>query len=179
MFPYCTDYTWKEGLPYPKDDVDPSKEQTTYRIVHDPYHKRITIERYTNGRFDCVGYDSALLDFRHLSEATQTAWRQKVEEERTLLYDEHDRLLLIETYQFDQGRCIICQLAAPQGIPIGQQRLYYEDRKDPFSGVVLSDLFLKPVLLKRYALSSDGEFTTLLEERWDLLGDEYAKSDHQ
>jgi len=170
MFPYCSDYTWQDGLPTPLDRVEPASTEECYRVVHDPYRKRVTLERYRLGRFDGVGYDSALLDFRNLGEAQQTAWRKEMEEERGIIRDENDRALLIETYEFEGERCRSCHLTSPQGISIGVQRLYYEDFGDSFSGVVLLDAWEHPVLLKRYALSSDGTYGKLLEERWDMQG---------
>jgi len=42
----------------------------------DPYRKRISLEKHKEGHFDSVIYDSALLNFRHLTVEEQTAWHE-------------------------------------------------------------------------------------------------------
>ncbi len=166
MFPYCSDYTWRDGLPYPNDHVSLAGQAVCYRVVHDPYHKRVSLERYQNGQFDAVGYDSALLDFRQLGETQQALWRA----EDGLVRDENDRVILRESYDFEGDRCRQCVMCSPQGIPVAVQKIYYEDLGDAFSGVILYDPWDRPVLLKRYRLSSDAQFGELLEERWMMDG---------
>lgn len=174
MFPYFTDYYWKDGQPVARDQVSVDQMkglQEAYRFVHDSYHKHLTLEHYKEGRFAGVIYDSRLLDYRHLkNEAFQHAWRKERLEEtesqvQSVLFDETDRVAMIETYRFEEGRCISCEMTSPHGIPVGTQRLYYDG---PFIGVVLFDANDHPVLAKRYRLGPDQQFSKLEETIWNL-----------
>ena len=67
MFKYYSDYYWKDGKPYGKDEINPNQSPFAYKIVQDPYFKRFSIEKYRQEHFEKNVYDSILLDFRHLS----------------------------------------------------------------------------------------------------------------
>jgi hypothetical protein len=175
MFPFGSDYVWRDGVPQLVDRVDLAQTKCSFRLVHDPYHKRFTLERYIDGEFDSVGYDSALLDFRSLSEANQMAWGREVKPDHAIIRDEHDRVVLVERYGFENDRARTTKLISPQGTLIGTQHIYYEDLGDSFSGVVLFDPWDHAVLLKKYALSDDGEFSTLLCEQWNMEAFSYGK----
>lgn len=172
MSQHYTDYVWKQGLPYGINTAS-STENITYKIVSDPYHKRNSIERYVDGNFKDVVYDSALFDFRQLKLGEQLSWQKTsvAETENTAIChirNQDDRLVLIEKYTFIKDRCKECHAFSPQGIPISVQKIYYTALNDPFNGVVLFDANDHPVMLKKYKIDeASGEFSDLLEEEWD------------
>ncbi len=74
MTKYYLDYFWKNGRPQGLKQVSFEQfqlEKNTYKVVADPYYKRISVERYSLGMFEGVVYDSALFNFRHLKPAEQ------------------------------------------------------------------------------------------------------------
>lgn len=175
MTKHYRDYVWKEGIPYGIEVVTENAD-LSYKIVMDPYRKRIGIEKYmSHGRFAELIYDSAFLDFRHLKPAQQLAWQKTILEETpsmviSAIRNQDDRLVLLETYTFEGGYCRQCIARAPHGVCLSRQQMYYTALHDPFNGVVLFDSNEHPVMFKRYASDeASGEFTDLLEEQWDML----------
>lgn len=174
MYKHYRNYFWKMGKPYGIEEVEAEKTLTSYKIISDPYFKRISIEKYQLTRFDQVIYDSVLLDFRHLTLKDQIAWRREVlneEENRTtcLLRDHDDRAVLIETLTFDRNLCGTCTTSTVQGIPVAIHRMYYREQQDTFDGVMLYDREERPVMRKCYERDPvTGEFTLLIDEEWDM-----------
>ncbi len=177
MSKHYQDYFWKNGSPYGISSFKPGESEivgATYKIVSDPYHKRISIEKYHNGEFTQVVYDSALFDFRHLQPVHQATWQKTAVSESEQLSichirNQDDRLILIEEYRFDNGLCRECRASSPQGILLSVQKIYYESLNDPFNGVILFDSNDHQVLKKRYQFDTETQqFTDLLEEQWDI-----------
>lgn len=172
MTKYFLNYIWKNGIPYGIQPIGKAGD-LAYKIPMDPYRKRISIEKCCCGQFDQVIYDSAVFDFRHLKPMEQTAWQKVIVSESESasvaeIYNQDDRLVVIETYQFDKGRCRSCVARSPHGLVVSIQRMFYTALGDPFDGVVLWDNNEHPVMLKRYACDpASGEFTDVLEEVWD------------
>ncbi len=139
----------------------------------DPYRKRIAIERYILGKFKDIIYDSAFLDFRHLKPAEHTAWQKCIlsEDEDSMvaaIYNQDDRLILMEKYMFENKLCRSCIATSAHGIPLSLQKMYYKVLGDTVNGVVLWDINNHPVMFKTYATDEiAGEFTEILEELWD------------
>lgn len=172
MFKHFKDYDWNNGRPTGLDIVDPAAAPLSYKIVSDPYFKWITIEKYHYAAFKETVYDSALLNFKKLTEVDQTAWRREVLSEEgqrinTLLRNQDDRAILFETLHFERERCRQCVTTSIHGMLLCRHRMYYRSFDDPFDGVVLYDRESKPVLTKLYEYdASTGEFTTLIKESW-------------
>lgn len=172
MLKHFKDYYWKGGIPYGISATEDLSEKN-YKIVMDPYRKRISIEVYDKSVFSEVAYDSALFDFRHLKSPEQAAW-QKVtvkDEENSmecLIRNQDDRLVFFETYWFEQGLCRDCVATSPHGYPLSKQHMFYKFLKDPINGVLLLDRHERPVMYKLYdADPHTGEFTKLLKEEWN------------
>lgn len=166
------DYVWKNRIPCGTGVVDPAQE-ASYKIVMDPYRKRVSIEHYEMGKFAGIAYDSAIFDFRKLEPIQQMAWqREAISEQPTeticLIRDQDDRIILIETQLFEKDLCRECRLVSPQGIEVSTHRIFYRSLHDPFDGVILFDANAHPVMLKRYQVGEEGNFTDLIEERWDF-----------
>lgn len=166
------DYVWKEGFPY---GIHPTTATgTSYKIVSDPYNKRVSIEEYQGDDLQRVVYDSALFDFRTLTPAHQTAWEKSVllrseNTERCLIRNQDDRAVLIEEYTFEGNRCRSCRSFSPHSILISLQSMYYTALGDSFDGVILFDANNKAVMCKKYAVDQEsGEFSALLQENWCL-----------
>jgi len=174
MSKYYRDYVWKEGIPYGIDPL-PENAEMSYKIAMDPYRKRISIEKYKKGNFSEIVYDSALLDFRHLKSAEQTAWQKVIYDEKpdqiiSHIRNQDDRLVFIETYRFEKDFCKECFAKSPHNVPISHQKMYYTSLQDAFNGVVLFDNNNHPVMFKEYQVDEGtGEFTELLEEQWDMI----------
>lgn len=173
MTKYYNDYVWINGLPY---GLSPSSttEEKSYKISMDPYRKRISIEKYKQGTFLRVIYDSALFDFRHLKPEEQTAWQKtpllEAEDMATsLIRNQDDRLILIETYHFANGLCKKSFAKSSHGIPISRQDLFYQHLGDAFNGIIMYDDNEHPIMLKVYEFDEKTlEFTNLLELQWDM-----------
>jgi hypothetical protein len=173
---YFEEYYWKNGIPQGRKKL--SDDQTalsrSYKIVSDPYGKRISLERYDQGRFHSTLYDSILLDFRKLKPVEQQRWEKSVLQESAdqsveVIRNEDDRAIYIETCIFLEGRCRECRLSSVQGILLSFHRLYYMDLGDPFNGAVLYDIQENPVMKKIYAVDPNYlHFTDLLEENWNM-----------
>lgn len=171
MISHYHDYFWKMGKPIGKINVDPFQSPLSYKIVPDPYHRRYSIEKYSFGRFDKTVYDSYLLDFRHLKSIDQMAWQKENlgDTEGNLLRNQDDRVVLKETYFFEQNLCRSCKIFSIHGIFIATSRMYYEILQDPFNGVIFFDLENRPVMKKIYQVDEDsGTFTELLSEEWNM-----------
>jgi hypothetical protein len=166
---HYTDYCWKKGVPLGIGPCEPG--EISYRIISDPYKKRISIEKYTRGSLDRVIYDSYLLDFRHLNPADQMAWRKiqlgnTEKEVRCLIHNQDDRAIVYETHYFEGERCKECHIYSVHGIFIGVQKMSYTALGDPFDGVALFDSNGHQVLLKHYKTDQEtGQFTELIEEK--------------
>lgn len=175
MTKYYRDYFWKEGIPY---GLLPIEENATleesYKIVMDPYRKRISIEKYSFGHFSNSVYDSALLNFRHLNQTEQQSWQKMPIHESAdlcecIIRDQDDRVLFIETYTFQSSLCKKCIATSPQGIILSTQAMNYKILNEKENEVILYDANNHPVLQKIYdADPLTGEFTTLLKEIRDM-----------
>lgn len=176
MSRHYRNYVWKNGLPYGilAFDGEVDFSGISYKIASDPYHKRISIEKYSEGLFDSIIYDSALFDFRHLKVGEQLAWQKTSisETESTAIChirNQDDRLILIEKYQFERGLCRECQAFSPIGALLSVQKITYQHFNDPFNGVTLYDSNHHPVMAKHYEFDeTTKEFSQLLKENWDL-----------
>jgi len=163
MLKIYKDYHWKEGAPVGEG---PHSGSSGFRIISDPYRKRLSVEQYREERFIATVYDSALFDFRLLKEEAQTAWRkEQVDETLCLIRDQDDRIVVRERYFFEEGRCRSCEAWHPCGILISKQKIFYKELHDSFNGVILYDRIGKVVLKKEYAIDEkSGEFSALLRE---------------
>lgn len=174
------DYYWRKGVPRGKDPINNDEAQTldvSYKIVDDPYHKRYSVERYENGHFNSIVYDSILLDFRHLKPAEQQGWCKETtatdENAVTcLIRNQEDRLIYLETHIFEDDVCRECSIFSPHGLLLATSRMFYRSEDDATDGVVLFDRQDRPVMYKLYEIGEDGTFTELIEEQWDLTDKE-------
>src|ERR1700761_6362264 len=113
------DYVWMGGIPYGIEAIG-AESSLCYKIPMDPYRKRISIEKYSYGKFQGVVYDSYLFDFRHLKAAEQLAWQKVIvdvgdENQVSLIRNQDDRLILQETYLFENNLCRQCRATSPHG----------------------------------------------------------------
>lgn len=58
MTKYYKDYQWKDGIPYGINPIAEITQTDSYKIIADPYFKRISIESYVKGQFSGIVYDS-------------------------------------------------------------------------------------------------------------------------
>jgi hypothetical protein len=173
---YFKEFTWIKGVPRGRGPVEADcieQEAELFKIVDDPYHKRYSVERYEKGRFHEVVYDSILLDFRHLKPAEQQGWTQEttvVDEDTVtlLIRNQDDRVIYLETHQFESSVCRECAIFSPHGILLATNRMFYKAEGDATDGVVLLDRREQPVMYKLYETGEDGQFTELIEEHWDM-----------
>lgn len=171
MLKHFKDYSWKNGIPYGFEATEDLFSKN-YKIVMDPYRKRISIEMYEKNNFSEIIYDSALLDFRHLKLPEQTAWQKTITKDEESMMEcsirnQDDRLVFFETYLFQQNLCRECLARSPHGQILSKQQMFYKLLKDPINGVLLLDRNERPVMYKLYeADSHTGEFTKLLKEEW-------------
>lgn len=167
------DYYWKNGYPYGIGVMEDLKG-VTFKIVTDPYWKRVTIERYTDGKFGSLDYDSQWLDFRKLKPENQAQWQREVLEEGpqtviSLIRDQDDRVILKEITRFDGDLCRECVVMTPTGQAISVHKMFYKTLKEEFDGVVLYDNNGKVVMKKHYSFDEPArEFTEMLKEEWDF-----------
>lgn len=168
------DYFWQKGVPKGRRKIGvPPSSAICYKIITDPYRKRFSIEQYEKGAFKQVVYDSIYLDFRRLKPSEQQGWQQEVisqsdREIVCLIRNQEERVLYREIQEFEGSFCRSCSLYAPQGLLLSIHRMSYTALGDAFDGTLLYDGHTRLVLAKRYQSSEQGEFTELLEERWDL-----------
>ncbi|MCB1118580.1 MAG: hypothetical protein KDK65_01325 [Chlamydiia bacterium] len=166
------DYYWKKGRP--RGTGTPTGE-ISYKVVQDPYFKRISVEQYRKNTFSTLIYDSLWLDFRRLTPEHQNAWQRlsipspNPGEEHYLIRDHDDRTILREAYTFDGDLCRTCRIFTPQGLFLAHQKVLYTLFGDPFDGVTLFDPLDKPILTKKYRFDpTTKSFTDLLSETWDF-----------
>lgn len=169
------DYFWKEGIPYGLEALDENtKVEESYKIVMDPYRKRISIEKYSWGQFLFTVYDSALLNFRHLKQTEQQSWHKMPVQESSnsiecIIRDQDDRVLFLEAYTFQQNYCKKCVATSSQGVILSIQEMHYKILGENENEVILYDSNKHPVLQKIYdADPLTGEFTTLTKEIRDM-----------
>lgn len=168
---FFKDYYWEEGIPKGKGNTEPAEGHETYKIVSDPYRKRISIEKYHGMILSEVIYDSIFLDFRQLRKGELMAWQtEKIEESLDqmicLIRNQDDRVVFRETHEFKQGYCRQCLVHSPQGTLLSIHKMSYVSFQDPFNGVVLYDANKHQVMMKKYDIDEQGSFTNLLEESW-------------
>lgn len=166
-----SDYSWKQGKP--EGIGEASREGEFFRIVSDPYHKRYTIEKYSEGIFQEIIYDSSLLDFRKINPQHQMAWQREIladsgDVQKCLIRDMDERIIHIEELFFKQGRCRKCFISSVHGIFVAEQKVFLREEGDSFDGVILFDRLGKTVMYKKYSLGNDGEFEQVLEECWEV-----------
>lgn len=173
------DYLWREGIPYGLNALEDSNiqnQQITFKIISDPYKKRISIEKYIDLQFNELIYDSYLLDFRSLKSSDQTAWQKTLIKETPdstvcLIRNQDDRMIFFEECFFEKDFCRTCQIRSPQGIPLSLHKMYYQVLNDSFNGVTLFDNLGHLVMFKQYATDEiSGEFTDVIKENWDTKG---------
>lgn len=172
MSDFFRDYLWEEGAPLGRGKTS-KNEAISYRILSDPYRKRLSIEKYRYGRFDSVIYDSIHLDFRKLQPMHQLAWRKEILSQTdtqtlVLIRDETDRAVFLENNTFENELCRSCEITTPQGIPVCRHQLFYTNLGDSFNGVILMDNENHPVMRKVYSCDDTGAFSELIKEEWKL-----------
>ena len=144
------DYKWEKGFPYGIKKVSEPVQGETYRILADPYRKWISIEKYMNGEFESVVYDSNLFDFRNLSEVNQTAWQKiPLDDTTALIRNQDDRAIVYEHYLFEGDKCRECHVKSIHGVPLSTQKMYFKELGDDFNGVKLYDTNEHLVLVKK------------------------------
>jgi hypothetical protein len=172
LFYYIT-YLWKNGLPIGKNPQgDADQLPTAYKIIQDPYKKHISIEKYSQGAFSHVVYDSQFLDFRNLNPRQQKAWSKQIIHKTPnkithLIRDINDRTLYIEENMFEDSLCLQCRVTTPHGFPLGINRMFYQERGDRFNGAVFFDPENNPVVIKKYTMENQT-FLELIQEEWDM-----------
>lgn len=173
MNPHYSSYYWKMGKPYGREKTQ-ADSPCSYKIIADPYYKRISIEQYVEGHFKQIIYDSLLLDFRHLKSPEQAAWQRETLSETEnqticLLRNQDDRTILIETLDFEENLCRACSIHSVHGIHLSRHRMYYQSLQDAFNGVILYDSAGRPVMMKTYQIDPlTAEFSDLLTEEWNM-----------
>ena len=166
---FAHDYSWKDGRPILHRTLkDPLNQGLCFKLISDPYHKHITVEKYKNGLYNSTVYDSKILDFRKLKPVDQTGWSQESIDQKVLIRDIDDRVVHIEHHEFEETFCRTCKIYSPQNWLASIHRLYYKKLGDLFNGVVLFDSNEKPVLVKKYAVNEKNEFTELKLEEWNM-----------
>lgn len=145
-----------------------------YKIVSDPYFKRMSIEKYLSGKFSEVIYDSAVLDFRHLQPIDQLGWeKERIEEDEKRAWfwirNQDDRIILQEECLFEQGRCRECRIYSPFGSFLSYHRLFYIEMGDEFNGTLLIDCNDRPVFLREFESYNPIEgFHKPVREKWEM-----------
>ncbi|MCB1135609.1 MAG: hypothetical protein KDK78_05005, partial [Chlamydiia bacterium] len=142
-------------------------------ILSDPYHKRLSVERYAYGVYAETVYDSNLFDFRHLNPQSQVAWKREILDETAehtfgLVRNIDDRVIYKEHCAYRDGHCVESRIEAPQGLAVAVQKIYYKSLGDAENAVVLYDRIGQAVMWKVYTVGEDGEFLELVEEHWDM-----------
>lgn len=175
MSQFYKKYCWKGGIPYGLGSPEAGKlEGELYKIVMDPYRKRISIEKYRGNEFASIIYDSALLDFRHLKTMDQSRWEKKTildNSEKTVcaIRNHDDRIVFIETYYFEGDFCKRCETHSPHGFLLSTQKMSYAALKEPCNEALLYDQNGFIVMRKTYkADNTSGEFGELVSEEWDV-----------
>lgn len=168
---HIADYFWQEGTPQPLKYIE-QEAALSYKIVADPYNKHISIEKYIDGNFSAIIYDSAQLDFRHLRTQGQAAWertlvREDCKEALYLLRDHNDRIKFLEICLFDRGICRQGLVCSPNGALLSRHTICYTALGDSFDGVELYDSNDHIVMRKLYKPMADEiAFGDILNEDW-------------
>lgn len=172
---FWLDYCWKNGKPVGKEPLrSDGSDQPYYKIVIDPYFKRISVEQYKNNFWYSTVYDSLLLDFRKLSEREQLSWQKTIqssdaENVECVIRDHEDRVICIEKHRLNQSLPVECKLYSPLGALLAMQKISYSVKGDAFNGVTLFDATGRPVREKRYEWDPHAqEFTALLSDQHDF-----------
>jgi hypothetical protein len=169
MSAYFKNYVWKNGIPFGIQPLNHDLNGESYKIISDPYRKRISIEKYRDSAFEGIVYDSALVNFRHLRNPEHAAWQKSHEKGLHFIRDQDDRILFIEAYQFTNHLCRECHVHSPHGIALSCQKMFYKNMNDIFDGVVLYDINNHIVMFKLYEFDEKSkQFTTLIKEEWDM-----------
>ena len=171
------DYVWKNGIPYgclSMEAKEIQEDQTTYKIVMDPYKKRISIEKYKQLEFIQLVYDSALLDFRALKPLEHTAWQKTLIKETpcntvSVIRNQDDRIVFFEECFYEGDYCRECRITSPHGILLSVHQISYQALNDSDNTVRLFDANEHLVMYKRYSANKlTGDFDKLISEVWDL-----------
>lgn len=173
---FCSDYYWKNGKPVGKQPIGAihPDDRPYYKIVIDPYFKRISVEQYENHHWNSTVYDSLLLDFRKLNEREQLSWQKVVqfsdsEKVECIIRDHDDRVICIEKHILSHTLPVECRLYSPLGAHLATQKISYQSKGDPFNGVTLFDATGRRVREKRYEWDLHSqEFTNLLTDQQDF-----------
>jgi hypothetical protein len=180
MLKYFSDYFWEEGIPRGIRPATLSEMHgVSYKIVSDPYNKWLSIEKYVGDAFEEIVYDSHLFDFRCLKPANQIAW-QKFQigssDEKCLIRNQDDRVILCENYFFEGNRCRLCRAFSPHGFSVSTQRIYWKELGDKVDGVALFDKNERMVMNKIYDVDAEsGEFSNLIQENWNMQNEDLSK----
>lgn len=181
MLKHYRNYYWEDALPKGLSPVDLNEDPQaiSYKIISDPYHKWISIEKYLGKAFQKVVYDTALFDFRCLKPEKHIAWQKTPSgesEDGSLIRNQDDRIVLFELYSFVGNRCSKCFASTPHGFPVSTQRIYWKALGDLVDGVALFDQEGRPVMYKLYKTDPEtGEFSELIEEKWKMQHEDPSK----
>ena len=158
------DYVWVKGKPRGKSPILPqdASNGTSYKIVKDPYGKRISIERLERGIFQDIIYDSNLFDFRVLIAKFESSWQKINHDKGTLIRDHDDRTIAEEFYVFEKGLCTECRIHYPKGPLVAIQKMIY-GKENNLIAMVLYDVLDHPAGLKMVDAKAVCTF-----ESWDM-----------
>jgi hypothetical protein len=174
MNAHFEDYYWDKGNPIGIRKIAiPYEVPTSFKIVKDPYGKRMSLEKYEHGKFCILVYDSVLLDFRKLNPVEQHAWQKDTISEtpneiEILIRNIDDRIILREKHLFENQQPRQCKIFSVHGIHLATQYIYYEKFGDSFNGSKLFDCEEHPIVQKTYSLDGEGRFHELLSEKWSF-----------
>lgn len=167
------DYSWDKGRPIGRIRCAAKETPISYKIVHDPYYKRICIERYAWGLFQESIYDSCLLDFRSFRQGKEpVAWERQLIQEtdkelRFLVKDEEDRVRFLENHTLESGRTVKGEIFSMHGLFLCSHHLFWRDKGDAWNGLQIWDREGRLVLTKNYTLTPNtGDFADLIAEKW-------------
>ena len=167
---FFTDYVWINGRPKGRSErLDESSDALAYKIVKDPYGKRISLERFQSGKFlDCL-YDSHLFDFRVLCSKVDSSWQKidtgSITEPSSWIIDHDDRTIAKEIYHFDKELCTECHIYYPQGPLVAKQKMAYQGKENFLCAIALFDISNHPAGLKIFAPDGSG---ACIFESWDM-----------
>lgn len=155
-----TDYVWVKGKPRGKSPCQPLYDGFAYKIVKDPYGKRISIERFNKGVFQDIIYDSNLFDFRWLIKV-ESSWQKIPSTSSSLIVDHDDRTIAKEFYVFENDLCTECRIHYPDGPLVAIQKMIYREKN--LNAMILFDTRNHPAGLKMY-----GDSGKCIFESWDM-----------
>lgn len=169
---FFKDYCWRKGRPFGINALQSPLEEgvLAYKIVADPYLKRLSVESYRNDFFEGTIYDSTLLDFRSLMCEIPPSWERSSLGGlvTAVVRDICDRAIWTEEYAYEGEYCRLCRVHSAHGLLLSTHRLFYTVLGDKCDGVILYDAAGKAVFAKRYDVDEEGAFSTLLEENWEI-----------